>query len=155
MQYLAIRSRSCHGTATTDDGVPPHATANSAQGVPLTTKDSGSAAEAPAFDALLDRLSASLAQRPADAIDAHLGEAIGMAGQFFDVDHVALAQPAPDDASLRLTHCWARPGCAPLEPLDPETALPWIRACLSKGTPVCLGRLDELPPAAASYRAFL
>jgi formate hydrogenlyase transcriptional activator len=155
MPYLTLRSQSCDGTATTDDGVPPHATGSGAQGDPLTTKDPGSAAEPPAFDALLDRLSASLAQRPADAIDAHLGEAIGLAGQFFDVDHVALAQAAPDDATLRLTHRWARPGCAPLEPLDPETALPWIRACLSKGTPVCLGRLDELPPAAASDRAFL
>jgi transcriptional regulator with GAF, ATPase, and Fis domain len=121
----------------------------------VTTKDLGSVAEPPAFDGLLDRLSASLAQRPADAADGHLDEMIGLAAGFFDVDHGALAQPAPDGGPLRLTHRWARPGCAPLEPFDPEAGLPWIRARLDNGAPVCLGRLDELPAVAAADRAFL
>ena len=50
---------------------------------------------------------------------------------------------------------WVRAGCAPLAPFDPEVSLPWINARLGEGILVRLTSPDELPPEAASDRAFL
>jgi formate hydrogenlyase transcriptional activator len=113
------------------------------------------AAEPPAFDGLLDRPWATAAQSPTDAIGAHLGEIIGLAAGFFDVDHGVLALPSLDGGPLRIAYRWVRPGCALLEPFDPEARLPWITARLVNGTPVCLGGPDDLPPEAAPDRTFL
>jgi transcriptional regulator with GAF, ATPase, and Fis domain len=103
---------------------------------------------------LLDRLSAALLEHPAGAI-TQLDDTLAQLAGLFDVDHVVLARRIPDGGVVRTACQWARPGCAPLGPLDPEAQLPWVGARLAGGVPVCLPTLDDLPAGAKVDRASL
>src|SRR5262245_30434677 len=102
----------------------------------------------------LDRLAAALVECPTGAIDAQLDDLVGQVARFFDVDHGALARPAPDGGPLRVAHRWARSGCAPLESFDPENCPPRMTAGLGNGTPLCLAEPDDVAEATPD-RAFL
>src|SRR5262245_26949366 len=88
-------------------------------------------------------------------MQAQIDDLVGQVAGFLEVDHGVLARPALNGGSLGLAHHWARPGCAPLEPLDPTVHLPWISGRLDSGIPVYLAKPDDLPAEAASDQAFL
>ena len=117
--------------------------------------DPATAGEQPPFGVFLNRLSATLIECPADAIDTRLDDLVGQVAGFFGVDLGALSLPAPDGGPVRVAHRWTRPGCAPLEAFDPEAGLPWITDRFADGTPVWVARPDDLPVEAARDRAFL
>lgn len=117
--------------------------------------DAASAVESPGLDTLLAGLSRTLVECPTDAIAVHVGAAVDGAARGLDVDHGWLVQGVPQDGRVRVTLGWTRPGRAPLTPFEPEVRLPWTSARLGDGHPVSLASPDELPPEAASDRAFL
>ena len=117
--------------------------------------DAASAVESPGLDTLLAGLSRTLVECPTDAIAVHIEAAVDRAARGLDVDHGWLAQGVPQGGGVRVTLGWTRAGRPPLTPFQPEVSLPWTSARLGDGNPVSLASPDELPPEAASDRAFL
>jgi hypothetical protein len=107
------------------------------------------------LEGLLDRLSAALVEGSPDTIETQLTQLLGQVAGFVDVDHAALAWLLPDDGPVWTAWNWVRPGCALLDPFDPEIHLPWITGRRASGAPVYLATLDDLPAESRLDRALL
>jgi GAF domain-containing protein len=114
-----------------------------------------SRAGSPAQDGLLERLSRAFLESPAGLIGAFLATAVREVTEFLDADHGMLAQPISEAGPLGISHRWSRAGRAPLEPFEPEAALPWITAPRPAGTILRVESPDDLPAEAPRDRAFM
>ena len=140
--------------ATTGDGVPSHPTGNGLAagpgGRPLSRPDAAVGGRATrvrrsARSALDD------ARRVPDRRDRRPARRrVGRAADSSTWITAGWPSGLPRAAPFASLTGWARAGCAPLAPFDPEAGLPWITARLNDGTPLCLTSPDELPPAAAA-----
>jgi hypothetical protein len=108
-----------------------------------------------AFETLIADTSASLISADPEDIDAVVTAALERLRVFFDVDRAGLLQVADDDAAVRLRYAAYRPGVAEVPPtLELERMFPWTNGrALREHQPVVIGRLEDLPPEAATDRA--
>ncbi|HSB67744.1 MAG TPA: sigma 54-interacting transcriptional regulator [Candidatus Methylomirabilis sp.] len=103
------------------------------------------------FEALLANLSARFVSVPAEGVDRAIEEAQARIAEALGLDGSILAQRQDDLDTLRVTHTWAAPGCAPNPRLAPGEC-PWVVQKLLLGEVVRFSRLDELPAEATRDR---
>jgi transcriptional regulator with GAF, ATPase, and Fis domain len=110
---------------------------------------------AESFESLLADLSARFAGLAFDRVDAEIDAALEALARFLKTDRASLLELRPDDATIALTHSWARPGFAPA-PLFRSVGrdVPWYYAQIRAGTVLNFRNiLGELPAEANAERA--
>jgi signal transduction histidine kinase len=106
------------------------------------------------FEQLLAEIAASLMTLPAAAVDGAIDESLRRVAALLALDRATLWVLAPDGATLRRTHLWTAAD-APGPPDQVGVSMPWSGARMLAGAVVRAGRLDELPPEAATDKASL
>jgi transcriptional regulator with GAF, ATPase, and Fis domain len=115
---------------------------------PVTTRN-----DPLAFERLISEISATFVAVPAEALDARIEGAMGRFAEFLDADRATLAQRAPEDRQLLVTHQWVRPGVGRTPMWDVNRDLPWLAARLSRGESVVARSIHDFPPEAVKERA--
>ncbi len=108
------------------------------------------------FEALLAALSSRFSGVSCEHIDAEIDGALEALASFLGTDRASFAELLPDDATIALTHSWAKPGfaAARIEPTI-AVAFPWYHAQLHAGAVLRFERLpDELPSDAVAEHAY-
>jgi PAS domain S-box-containing protein len=108
----------------------------------------------------LQRLLADLSSRfvalPSSDVDAAIEETQRLIVESIGLDRSTLWQLDEHGDGMICTHCWQRPGWAPLPvPLKTEQTLPWAQSMILRGEGFAFSTLEDLPlEAAEDVKAF-
>ena len=103
-------------------------------------------------------VSTSFIKAPATDLDTVIERALGVVGQFLDVDRCFVLQLDEENESIRGSHQWSAADAEPETGAFPEISmdrLSWWMKRLRAYEPVALSSLDDLPDAAAGERTIL
>jgi len=108
------------------------------------------------FEALLAALSSRFSGVSCERIDGEVDGALEALASFLGTDRASFAELLPDDATIALTHSWAKPGFAAARIEQTiAVAFPWYHAQLRAGAVLRFERLpDELPSDAVAEHAY-
>ncbi len=108
------------------------------------------------FETLLSDLVATFItpMRPSE-VDRPLQHMLERVAEELAVDRATLAELDESRTGMRVTYSWARSGIAPVPATVPLERFPWIGSRLGAGHVVRVGRVAELPEAAATDRGSL
>lgn len=106
------------------------------------------------FEQLLSTISATFVRLPAEGIDAALRSSLQKVVQFLGIDRATILSLSDDRTVLYRTHWHVTSGIEPMpQALGKDYA--WSFGKLSKGEPVVVSRIADLPAEAAVERAYL
>jgi formate hydrogenlyase transcriptional activator len=107
------------------------------------------------FTTLLAGLSARFSGVAAEHVDDEIDRGLEGVVEFFDTDRSSLVEIL-DDGALAVTHSWARPGFAPVDPAMRLTGqYPWYHERLTRGETLRFDHLAaELPAEAEPERQY-
>jgi len=108
------------------------------------------------FETFLADLAAGFQGLSTEALDDAITEALKRLVEVLDMDRSTALELAPDGASLRITHGYARAGIQPPEfGRNLAQMLPWYAEQVRQGRTLVLFRLpDDIPPEAREEREY-
>jgi two-component system, NarL family, sensor kinase len=95
-----------------------------------------------------------LVDLPLGEIDRQIETSLARIGEFFGIDQVTLVELSWNGRAALVTHAWSADGVALPPAAVPAGAFPWVSARILRGEVVSFARLDDLPAAAATDRAW-
>jgi len=106
------------------------------------------------FENLLMELSASFINVDSEKLDACINDALQSIVVFLEVERGTVGQFDPEQGSLKVTHSYAIEGIDPIAPSIGEQHVPYLVKQIRSGKPFVCDRLDDLPGAANTDKAF-
>ena len=108
----------------------------------------------PEFENLLMELSASFINVDSEKLDACINDALRSIVIFLKVERGTVGQFDLKQGSMKVTHSYAVEGIDPIGPSIGEQHVPYLVQQIRSGKPFVCDRLDDLPGAADTDKAF-
>jgi len=106
------------------------------------------------FENLLMQLSASFINVDSEALDTCINNALQSIVIFLEVERGTVGQFDLEQGSLKVTHSYAVEGIDPIAPSIGAQHVPYLVQQIRSGKPFVCDRLDDLPGAADTDKAF-
>ena len=110
------------------------------------------------FERMILSLSMRFINMPIDAIERELTEALSRVCQFTKVDRSYMYLADKNFKTAHMRYCWSAPGAPPIAPEARQVVIgdhPWAVEILSRGEPIHVPSLDDMPAESAKFRGEL